>query len=121
IDLDNGSLMPNTFTMQEIIRLAVDNYHDDLENGIPAERPYVFTIRKGTRVPEMLVLQRPKIAQFSLHLSLSANTQAARFIDQALDDFYKEFADKRDACDWLDNHKFEEASTDDAEKEWMKL
>jgi len=41
--------MPNTFLMQEIIRTAVDNYFDDLENGMLTECPFIFTIPKGMR------------------------------------------------------------------------
>ncbi len=77
--------MPNTFTMQEIIRTAVDNYIDDVENGMMVERPYIFTIPKGERsssqvrvaltrlqgtpLPKALVLLRERTAQFSLQPS----------------------------------------------------
>lgn len=42
--------MPNTCTMQEIIRTAVDNYFDDIDNGVSIEPPFVFSIRKGMNV-----------------------------------------------------------------------
>jgi hypothetical protein len=35
--------------MQEVIVSAVDNYYDDMDNGVVVERPFIFTIPKGTR------------------------------------------------------------------------
>lgn len=45
--LDRASLMPNTYTMQEIIRSAAENYLENKENGISIEPPFIFTIPKG--------------------------------------------------------------------------
>jgi hypothetical protein len=42
--------MPNTFTMQELVRTAVDEYTEKVESGIPAEVPTTFTIPKGESV-----------------------------------------------------------------------
>jgi len=39
--------MPNTFTMQEIVRRCVDQYMDDLENGKHLEAPLVYCVPKG--------------------------------------------------------------------------
>lgn len=46
--IKGASLMPNTFKMQEIIRTAVDNYEDDVEEGLSIERPFLFIVPKGT-------------------------------------------------------------------------
>lgn len=44
----NGAvMMPNTFTMQEIIRISMDEVLDLQDDGKRVETPYVFTIRKG--------------------------------------------------------------------------
>lgn len=40
--------MPNTFTMQEIIRREIDYYFEDEESGKDVETPLVYLIRKGT-------------------------------------------------------------------------
>lgn len=40
-------MMPNTFTMQEIIRTQIDNYFDEEELGKEVETPFVYTIQKG--------------------------------------------------------------------------
>lgn len=39
--------MPNTFPMQEIVRMAAENYADDQELGVSVARPFIFTIPKG--------------------------------------------------------------------------
>ncbi|KAF2177149.1 hypothetical protein K469DRAFT_742674 [Zopfia rhizophila CBS 207.26] len=113
---DGATLLPNTFTMQEIIRTAVDNYFYDMENGVPIERPFIFTIPKGTPVPKTLVLLRERTAQFSL---LSSRPTSSDDLNNSLDKFYSEYAKKQDAGEWLDDHNFEDAVADDAEWEWM--
>ncbi|KAI6372283.1 hypothetical protein MCOR25_003798 [Pyricularia grisea] len=68
--MSNGAvMMPNTFTMQEIIRISMDEVLDLQDEGKHVETPYVFTIRKGTSVPERLILIHEAIARFSLQPS----------------------------------------------------
>ena len=81
--VSNGAfLMPNTFMMQELVRSAVDQYIDDMEQGFSIECPVVFTISKGasplccvhgryrylagTPVPNSLALVREHTSRFSL-------------------------------------------------------
>lgn len=46
--ISNGAvLMPNTFTMQELIRMMVDRYMDDEDAGLQVEIPTIFTIARG--------------------------------------------------------------------------
>ncbi|KAF2254665.1 hypothetical protein BU26DRAFT_514535 [Trematosphaeria pertusa] len=101
--------------MQEIIRTAVDNYFDDIDNGVSIEPPFVFSIRKGTPVPKGLVLLRQDTALFSLQPSQPASEE----FNTILDGFYSEYAEKLDADEWLDIHQFEDAVADDAENVWM--
>jgi hypothetical protein len=42
--------MPNTFTMQELVRTAVDEYWEDMDNNIVVDEPVIFTIPKGNSV-----------------------------------------------------------------------
>ena len=39
--------MPNTFTMQEIIRTEFDQYLEDLESGKSVKSPLILSISKG--------------------------------------------------------------------------
>lgn len=41
-------LMPDIFTMQEIIRTAFDYHTDDTDNGMETDIAFIFAIDKGT-------------------------------------------------------------------------
>lgn len=41
--------MPNTFTMQEVIRTYFDQYVDNEESGKPVETPVIYRIPKGVQ------------------------------------------------------------------------
>lgn len=45
--------MPNTFRMQEFVRMALDGYLEDQEGGIPLSEPIIYYMKKG----------RPSLAQ----------------------------------------------------------
>ncbi|KAF2799225.1 hypothetical protein K505DRAFT_404737 [Melanomma pulvis-pyrius CBS 109.77] len=109
-------LMPDTFTMQEIIRTAADNCLEDEENGVSVERPFIFTIPKGTILPTTLVLRRENVSQFSLQPSLPTSSND---LNNILDEFYSTYADKRDVIEWLHDHKYENAIACENEREWM--
>lgn len=73
--------------MQEIVRLYVDYYFEDLENGKPVEKPVIFRVRKGpssfhlswvwvcthdskgTPIPDNLILFHERDARLSLQPS----------------------------------------------------
>ncbi|KAF1828188.1 hypothetical protein BDW02DRAFT_635342 [Decorospora gaudefroyi] len=114
--LNRATLMPNTFIMQEIIRTAADNYFEDKENGMSVERPFIFTVPKGTTLPTTLVLLRETPFQFSLQPSLHTSPKD---LDNILDEFYSKYADKKDVDEWLMDHKYEDAIAAENEKEWM--
>ncbi|KAF2470849.1 uncharacterized protein BDR25DRAFT_261103 [Lindgomyces ingoldianus] len=114
--LDRATLMPNTFMMQEIIRMAADNYFENKENGMSIERPFIFTVPKGTVLPNTLILLRETPSQFSLRPSLHASPND---LDNILHEFYSKHADKQDVYEWLTDHKYEDAIAAENEKEWM--
>ncbi|KAF1954678.1 hypothetical protein CC80DRAFT_449014 [Byssothecium circinans] len=114
--MDRATLMPNTFTMQEIIRTAVDNYFENKENGMSVEPPFIFTIPKGTTLPSTLVLLREDLAQFSLQPSLHISPND---LENILDEFYSKNAIKQDADEWLMDHNYEDAIAGEKEEEWM--
>ncbi|KAH7402644.1 hypothetical protein BKA66DRAFT_604208 [Pyrenochaeta sp. MPI-SDFR-AT-0127] len=111
-----GNLMPNTFLMQEIIRTATDYYCEDVDTGASVERPFIFTIPKGTVLPTNLLLRRENVSQFTLQPSLPTPPKEFHSI---LEEFYSKFADKRDAKEWLVDHKYEDAIACDNETKWM--
>ncbi|KAF1365186.1 hypothetical protein EJ07DRAFT_161282 [Lizonia empirigonia] len=114
--LNDATLMPNTFMMQEITRTAVENYFEDKENDMCVERPFIFTIPKGTTLPATLVLRRENLSQFSLRPS--AHTPS-NDLDNILNEFYSKYAEKQEANEWLMDHKYEDAIAAENEKEWM--
>ncbi|OAL45419.1 hypothetical protein IQ07DRAFT_635311 [Pyrenochaeta sp. DS3sAY3a] len=116
IALDRATLGPNTFSMQEIIRTAVDNYYEDIEDGSRILSPFIFTIPKGTRLPDGLILLRESIALFSLHSSQQTSPEE---FDDRVAEFFTQCAVKQEADAWLDNHLYEEAAVDENEGEWM--
>ncbi|KAF2755774.1 hypothetical protein EJ05DRAFT_503226 [Pseudovirgaria hyperparasitica] len=122
---DGIVLLPNTFTMQEIIRTAMDNYDLDIEEGSDVDRPYIFTVPKGksllefsfgTLVPDTLALYRNNIAHFSLKPARPMPNDA---YVEILSKFYTEHALKEDADEWLSSHSFQNAVSDENESKWM--
>ena len=47
--------MPNTFTMQELIRTSLDEYHKELEGGTSVGEPVIISVRKGRYHPASTV------------------------------------------------------------------
>ena len=39
--------MPNTFTMQELVRMSLDEYLENLERGVSPGEPMIYSVRKG--------------------------------------------------------------------------
>jgi len=42
-----GTFMPNTFTMQELARMSLDEHLENLESGRSFGEPVVYSVRKG--------------------------------------------------------------------------
>lgn len=46
--VSNGAIfMPNTFTMQELVRMSLDEHLEDLEGGESLGEPVIYSVRKG--------------------------------------------------------------------------
>ena len=39
--------MPNTFTMQELARMSLDEHHENLEGGRSFSEPVIYSVKKG--------------------------------------------------------------------------
>ena len=39
--------MPNTFTMQELVRVSLDEHLENLEGGESPREPVIYAVRKG--------------------------------------------------------------------------
>jgi len=47
--------MPNTFTMQELIRTSLDEYLENLEGGASTGESVLFSVRKGRSHTALMV------------------------------------------------------------------
>ncbi|KAJ4311706.1 hypothetical protein N0V84_010303 [Fusarium piperis] len=110
--VSNGAVMfPNTFMMQELIRRYFDDVLDREDEGHEVETPFVYTIAQGTLIPSHLILINEYMSRFTL--------QPSRELNQSLDEFYAQYAQKETADNWLDAHDFKDAVADDADPVWM--
>ncbi|KAH8730057.1 hypothetical protein GQ44DRAFT_700747, partial [Phaeosphaeriaceae sp. PMI808] len=109
-------LMPNTFPMQEIVRTTGDYYADDQEHGVSVERPFIFTIPKGTTLPARLVLRREGLYQFSIQPS---EPTSSKDLENSLKDFYSKHAIKQELDEWLTNHEYADAIAPENGNGWM--
>ncbi|KAK4068349.1 hypothetical protein Purlil1_13807 [Purpureocillium lilacinum] len=116
--VSNGAaLYPNTFTQQEYIRRYFDEFLDRAENDEDVDTPHIFTIPKGTPIPNQLILINEYLARFSLQPSYG---MPLRDLNQRLNDFWDESATKETAEEWLDKHPFDSAMTDDGDQIWRE-
>ncbi|CZT13674.1 uncharacterized protein RAG0_17179 [Rhynchosporium agropyri] len=109
-------MMPNTFTMQEIIRTEVDYYFDNEEISEEVETPFVYCIQKGTPLPGSIVLYREGLSRFSLQASRAISVES---LNTLLDEYFEKYAEKFTAQQWLDENDFNSAVGDDAVTVWM--
>ncbi|KAI0856848.1 hypothetical protein F4860DRAFT_491446 [Xylaria cubensis] len=115
----NGATMfPNTFMMQEIIRLNYDEALEREDEGQQVNVPFIYTVPKGTAIPSHLILVNEYMSRFSLQPSRGTSLQD---LNQALDEFYSKHAKKETADEWLDKHPFQSAIADDADAKWMSM
>ncbi|KAF2729988.1 hypothetical protein EJ04DRAFT_568148 [Polyplosphaeria fusca] len=93
--------------------MAADNCIDNEADGASVDRPFIFTIPKGTAVPTSLLLLREDLSEFALLPSkpmfctkvlVSRHLIVLADLCSILNDFYSEHADKWDAVEWLDDH-----------------
>ncbi|KAG6117945.1 hypothetical protein E4U14_007373 [Claviceps sp. LM454 group G7] len=100
----NGvSFWPNTILLQEVVRQHFDYYLECKEEGKQAEKPFVFTIFKGTPIPSDLILINDWLAN----------------LNRTLDEFYNKHALKETADDWLAKHPWKDAVAEENEEVWM--
>ncbi|KAH7327741.1 hypothetical protein B0I35DRAFT_415627 [Stachybotrys elegans] len=109
-------MYPNTFFMQELVRTYSDENLDHKEEGKQVGTPFIYTIPKGTPIPQHLILLNEYIAKFSLQPSRGIPLKE---LNQSLDEFYNKHARKETVESWLDAHPFTDAIPDDADPVWM--
>lgn len=62
-------MFPNTFLMQEVVRMYFDETLDREDEGKDVETPFIYTIPRGTPVPVHLILINEYLCRFSLQPS----------------------------------------------------
>ncbi|KAI0008836.1 hypothetical protein F4779DRAFT_418088 [Xylariaceae sp. FL0662B] len=119
LTISNGSEMtPNTFSMQEFTRMYFDYFLEREDAGHPVETPFVYTIPKGTPIPNHLILINECRADFSLQPS---HGMSLTDLNQSLDEFYRKHASKETAEAWFDEHPYQTAIADNADAIWMAM
>ncbi|RSM15798.1 hypothetical protein CDV31_004740 [Fusarium ambrosium] len=115
--VSNGVVMfPNTFMMQELVRGYFDEVLDREDEGSQVEKPFIFTIPKGTPIPSHLILINEYISRFSLQPSRG---MLLKELNRSLDEFWAEYAKKETAENWLNAHPFQDAVSDDEDSVWI--
>ncbi|KAH8709598.1 hypothetical protein HC256_009512 [Beauveria bassiana] len=114
---NGATLFPNTFSMQEFTRNHYDEFLDLKDAGETVDVPRIYTIPKGTSIPESLILIYEHLAWFSLQPSRG---MSLRDLNRSLDDFFDSAATKESVESWLASHPFEAAS-DNAEEAWKNV
>ncbi|RSM03314.1 hypothetical protein CEP52_007460 [Fusarium oligoseptatum] len=102
--------------MQELVRGYFDEVLDREEEGSQVEKPFIFTIPKGTPIPSHLILINEYISRFSLQPSRG---MLLKELNRSLDEFYAEYAKKETAENWLNKHPFQDAVSDDEDSVWI--
>ena len=47
--VSNGAtFMPNTFTMQELVRMSLDEHLENIEGGKSLGEPVIYSVKKGS-------------------------------------------------------------------------
>ena len=46
-DTNGAIFMPNTFTMQELVRMSLDGHLEDIEGGKASSEPVIYSVKKG--------------------------------------------------------------------------
>ncbi|KAL2051952.1 hypothetical protein ABVK25_007867 [Lepraria finkii] len=119
LPFSNGAtFMPNTFTMQEFVRISLDEHLENIKDGKSITEPVIYSVKKGTPIPSALTLLRMSVSQFSLQPSSPVSLKA---LNSLLDDFYSSHAEVDTVGRWLESHAFEEAFADHAEADWMNI
>ncbi|KAA8645050.1 uncharacterized protein ATNIH1004_009261 [Aspergillus tanneri] len=114
----NGPVFrPNTCLMQELLRTDYDRYDEEVEGGYSPADPQVVSIKKGTEIPESLVLFREDSSRFSLQPSRPLLLDD---FNNILDEFYSTSAILTNAADWMETHEYHNAFADNAEEVWIQ-
>jgi len=98
--------------MQECVRRYVDEYLDRAEDDDATEPPRIYTVSKGTPIPGNLVLINEYSSRFSLQPSHGTPLQD---LNRSLSHFFQQFAANDLAEEWLDNHPYQTAMSDEVE------
>ncbi|KAK8149046.1 hypothetical protein G3M48_008410 [Beauveria asiatica] len=117
LESNGATLFPNTFSMQEFTRNHFDEFLDLKDSGETVDIPRIYTIPKGTSIPESLILIYEHLAWFSLQPSRGMSLQD---LNRSLDDFFDSAATKESVESWLASHPFDAAS-DNAEEAWKNV
>ncbi|OSX65191.1 hypothetical protein POSPLADRAFT_1065122 [Postia placenta MAD-698-R-SB12] len=127
-DVSNGArFRPNTHSMQQVTRESYEYYIEAVDGGKPAANPHLLCIRKGTKLPDSLVLYREKYSHFSLQPSrpmpligtlkpllpnLLISQLGSIALNKTLTEFYKKKGKTLDIDKWLEENSFFKASLD---------
>ncbi|PHH78512.1 hypothetical protein CDD82_3021 [Ophiocordyceps australis] len=113
----NGAVMlPNTTAMQTDLRVYFSEFLTH-NKGIQVElEPRVLTIRKGTALPDTLILFHEISSRFSLQprIGLTLND-----LNSELHKFFEAHARKEGIRPWLQRNAFMYAAKDKDEETWM--
>ncbi|OAA51129.1 hypothetical protein BBO_01076 [Beauveria brongniartii RCEF 3172] len=105
------------FPKNEFTRNHYDEFLDLKDAGETVDVPRIYTIPKGTSIPESLILIYEHLAWFSLQPSRGMSLQD---LNRSLDDFFDSAATKESVESWLASHPFDAAS-DNAEEAWKNV
>ncbi|KAM3515281.1 hypothetical protein MY11210_001022 [Beauveria gryllotalpidicola] len=126
LESNGATLLPNTFTMQELIRNHYDAFLDlqeseEAEHSKQAEQntdvPQIFTIPNGTAIPDGLTLIYEHPAWFGLQPSYGMPLKDLNYL---LDEYFCKVAKKESVESWLASHPFE-AANDSMEHSWKDM
>ncbi|KAJ5921103.1 hypothetical protein N7466_009429 [Penicillium verhagenii] len=115
----NGPVfMPNTRTMQQMLRFDFERYEEDVEDGKSVICPLILRINRGTIIPPSLTLWREGTTRFSLQPKSPLRLEE---FNKELDNFYGQSATFLEVKQWIENHPYKESAPDAEEKTWMHL
>ncbi|KAJ5718819.1 uncharacterized protein N7483_009901 [Penicillium malachiteum] len=114
----NGPVfMPNTRTMQQMLRFDFERYEEAIEDGKSLVCPVILHIEAGTPISPRLILWREGTSRFSLQ------PQSPLSLDEfngELQDFYSQSAISLDVKSWIENNPYKESAADHDETKWMQ-
>ncbi|KAK5635722.1 hypothetical protein RRF57_011434 [Xylaria bambusicola] len=111
VAISNGALLcPNTFMMQEFLRLDYDEFLNREAGGQEVETPYIYSVPKGKSVAQLATLLNSMYSCF-----IFRNTA----LNIALNEFFRKHAQIEKADTWLKKHPYHLANDDTEDTKWM--